>query len=253
MRFPSFPWIPPRPRAVGRFRHWPVRAIRSIGGIIALRNGPASIRAGLVGEGNSPEIAVGKKDFDTQFKPSIRLAFAYANHTKFSGFLRMNVKNFEASAQIYRGRNANQRAATAYADGLGGCRYRLTLGITAEHGDRNSNGNAARAASLEHRAGCCHNFPPPNADANLQLKCRVPPGPGQYPISVLFAAVCRVDKLRARRQYLGVSPAVTACAQVAELADALASGASSRKGVEVRVLSWAPIISSPISIHSDDV
>jgi len=30
-------------------------------------------------------------------------------------------------------------------------------------------------------------------------------------------------------------------AQVAELADALASGASSRKGVEVRVLSWAPL------------
>ena len=27
---------------------------------------------------------------------------------------------------------------------------------------------------------------------------------------------------------------------MAELADALASGASSRKGVEVRVLSWAP-------------
>src|ERR1700691_4271497 len=33
-------------------------------------------------------------------------------------------------------------------------------------------------------------------------------------------------------------------AQVAELADALASGASSRKGVEVRVLSWAPILSA---------
>jgi hypothetical protein len=33
---------------------------------------------------------------------------------------------------------------------------------------------------------------------------------------------------------------VEARAQVAELADALASGASSRKGVEVRVLSWAP-------------
>ena len=30
-------------------------------------------------------------------------------------------------------------------------------------------------------------------------------------------------------------------AQVAELADALDSGSSSRKGVEVRVLSWAPI------------
>src|SRR5580704_14575335 len=34
-------------------------------------------------------------------------------------------------------------------------------------------------------------------------------------------------------------------AQVAELADALASGASSRKGVEVRVLSWAPIWARP--------
>ena len=33
---------------------------------------------------------------------------------------------------------------------------------------------------------------------------------------------------------------VARIAQVAELADALASGASSRKGVEVRVLSWAP-------------
>ena len=31
------------------------------------------------------------------------------------------------------------------------------------------------------------------------------------------------------------------CAQVAELADALASGASGRKVVEVRVLSWAPL------------
>ena len=30
------------------------------------------------------------------------------------------------------------------------------------------------------------------------------------------------------------------CAQMAELVDALASGASSRKGVEVRVLFWAP-------------
>ena len=32
-------------------------------------------------------------------------------------------------------------------------------------------------------------------------------------------------------------------AQVAELVDALASGASARKGVEVRVFSWAPITS----------
>src|SRR5271157_1305504 len=35
-----------------------------------------------------------------------------------------------------------------------------------------------------------------------------------------------------------------ACAQVAELADALASGASGRKVVEVRVLSWAPFSSA---------
>ena len=34
---------------------------------------------------------------------------------------------------------------------------------------------------------------------------------------------------------------------MAELADALASGASSRKGVEVRVLSWAPY---SIQIHT---
>ena len=32
-------------------------------------------------------------------------------------------------------------------------------------------------------------------------------------------------------------------AQVAELVDALASGASDRKVVEVRVLSWAPVFS----------
>jgi hypothetical protein len=38
-------------------------------------------------------------------------------------------------------------------------------------------------------------------------------------------------------------------AQVAELADALASGASSRKGVEVRVLSWAPYF-LPLTEHT---
>ena len=37
------------------------------------------------------------------------------------------------------------------------------------------------------------------------------------------------------------------CAQVAELADALASGASGRKVVEVRVLSWAPSIYNPMN------
>ena len=35
-----------------------------------------------------------------------------------------------------------------------------------------------------------------------------------------------------------------ACAQVAELVDALASGASGRKVVEVRVFSWAPFWAS---------
>ncbi len=38
-----------------------------------------------------------------------------------------------------------------------------------------------------------------------------------------------------------VAPDRPAFAQVAELVDALASGASGRKAVKVRVLSWAPI------------
>src|SRR5271157_504618 len=41
-----------------------------------------------------------------------------------------------------------------------------------------------------------------------------------------------------------------ACAQVAELADALASGASGRKVVEVRVLSWAPFLPCRIRTHN---
>ena len=41
-------------------------------------------------------------------------------------------------------------------------------------------------------------------------------------------------------------------AQVAELADALASGASSRKGVEVRVLSWAPYKSKGLGRRGHD-
>ena len=45
----------------------------------------------------------------------------------------------------------------------------------------------------------------------------------------------------ARRGNMGCASRVSLDAQVAELADALASGASSRKGVEVRVLSWAPL------------
>ncbi len=38
-------------------------------------------------------------------------------------------------------------------------------------------------------------------------------------------------------------------AQVAELVDALASGASSRKGVEVRVFSWAPRLGAKTRDH----
>ena len=47
---------------------------------------------------------------------------------------------------------------------------------------------------------------------------------------------------------MGEPRSVAINAQVAELADALASGASSRKGVEVRVLSWAPIDRSVLII-----
>ncbi len=38
-------------------------------------------------------------------------------------------------------------------------------------------------------------------------------------------------------------------AQVAELVDALASGASTRKGVEVRVFSWAPFANFKNSVY----
>ena len=44
------------------------------------------------------------------------------------------------------------------------------------------------------------------------------------------------------RPFLEVSWLFTVPAQVAELVDALASGASVCMDVEVRVLSWAPII-----------
>jgi hypothetical protein len=37
------------------------------------------------------------------------------------------------------------------------------------------------------------------------------------------------------------------CAQVVKLVDTLASGASARKGVEVQVLFWAPIIAAAAS------
>ncbi len=48
---------------------------------------------------------------------------------------------------------------------------------------------------------------------------------------------CRAKVIDRRGSCPYVSPS---SAQVAELVDALASGASARKGVEVRVLSWAP-------------
>src|ERR1700739_1050318 len=56
----------------------------------------------------------------------------------------------------------------------------------------------------------------------------------------------RVDKAPSHAQNAQVLVAPFFSAQVAELADALASGASSRKGVEVRVLSWAPFKSKEL-------
>ena len=49
------------------------------------------------------------------------------------------------------------------------------------------------------------------------------------------------DKGRLAIAALGTM-SVLACAQVVELVDALASGASVRKDVKVRVLSWAPFL-----------
>src|SRR5690242_13864686 len=74
-----------------------------------------------------------------------------------------------------------------------------------------------------------HTRPP-----GLHLRRIIAPSPGD-------GVSPRVDipSPRPHNSLLRLSPH---CAQVAELADALASGASSRKGVEVRVLSWAPIL-----------
>ena len=47
---------------------------------------------------------------------------------------------------------------------------------------------------------------------------------------------------RSKRRKILYNEGVSICAQVAELADALDSGSSGRKVVEVRVLSWAPFI-----------
>src|ERR1044072_6667806 len=48
-------------------------------------------------------------------------------------------------------------------------------------------------------------------------------------------------------------PSGVSRAQVAELVDALASGASSRKGVKVRVLSWAPNSRAARKPRSDEI
>src|SRR3954468_12081586 len=57
-----------------------------------------------------------------------------------------------------------------------------------------------------------------------------------------------LDRMR-RPKRPGAPGDRTACAQVAELVDALASGASGRKVVEVRVLSWAPSLRCSIPAH----
>lgn len=53
---------------------------------------------------------------------------------------------------------------------------------------------------------------------------------------------CPARKLLTRHKERRYPPGLTPDAQVVELVDALASGASGRKAVEVRVLSWAPLI-----------
>jgi hypothetical protein len=76
--------------------------------------------------------------------------------------------------------------------------------------------DAGRCASRAMRAG-------PSACTASKSPCRMP---------TVFTTTCAPSTARA-------TPA-SSVAQVAELVDALASGASGRKAVKVRVLSWAP-------------
>ena len=71
-----------------------------------------------------------------------------------------------------------------------------------------------------------------------------------WPVSGQLADCGFVDKPPLQPQ---TDIRLISCAQVAELADALASGASGLTVVEVRVLSWAPFVASPMFLLARNV
>src|SRR5215469_5198207 len=78
----------------------------------------------------------------------------------------------------------------------------------------------------------------------------------QSPCSVLSPASTRTPQRTSltnptSRLRINIASPFFTCAQVAELADALASGASGLTVVEVRVLSWAPNISKYLCRYRD--
>src|SRR5580658_8141482 len=193
--------------------------------------------AALVRERNSPEIPAGIEDLDSQLEGAMIVAFPHRDHAKFTPLLRKPVQNFNARTDLRQEWQAQQCTGATDGNRFGGRVTRLAIHFRGSDCNRDADVNAARPAALHHRAGSCHGCPPLTRDRKITVGCARP----------------RVNGTSPRRASLTnqgprgnmVSPRIAARnAQVAELADALASGASSRKGVEVRVLSWAPTYGS---------
>src|SRR5271156_4229926 len=184
---------------------------------------------------HAPEVVRGVEDFNTQFvDPIVRVS--YANHAKFLGFLRHSVQNLDTGPKRGRERSPKQGAKTADGDRFGRRVQALSLAAITENLYRYTNQDATSAAALDHRAGGCHNVPPTEFPSQPNhFKCRTPRG-SRFPLQ----GCASLTNPGSRGNMVAPRCFAARIAQVAELADALASGASSRKGVEVRVLSWAP-------------
>src|SRR5580692_10996292 len=202
------------------------------------RTASISSRNAFVRELDAPELAGGIKHLEAEFEDAGIFGVRDANDAKFLGFLGNSVEQFDARAEARLQRSANQRATAADGDGFGESDERLTVHTIAEELHRDANKNARRAAALYHRAGGSHVFVSCSPRAQ---RFNVVRSSGRVKGS---AGWCAALTNRRARVNMGEPRSFvlphTSKARVAELADALASGASSRKGVEVRVLSRAP-------------
>src|SRR5580658_5022565 len=199
-----------------------------------------SSRNAFVRELDAPELAGGIKHLEAEFEDSGIFGVGDTNDAKFLGFLGNSVEQFDARAQPGFKRGANQRAAAADGDGFGESDEGLAVHTIAEELHRDANKNARRAAALYHRAGGSHIFVScsPRAQRFNVVRSWRRVKSSRWWCAALTNHGARVN-MEGPRSF--VLPH-TSKARVAELADALASGASSRKGVEVRVLSRAPYI-----------